>query len=427
MKKCSEPHIVSEYGLLYCDESIVANSKYTSKQVSKETYNELIEFAKTDYGQDIFRFYGSGKALQAKNYVGTIQTKSGYTIEILPKIYNKDKKTDNSKEIFLQLLRILYKLPSFKHVENAKFKHEKMPLLEIFIEMFLQEIRMIIKKGIKSNYINTEDNLHAFKGKLLINQNLQKNYIHKERFYVSYDEYRPNRVENRLIKSTLKYLAKVSTSYHNIRLIRMYHEKMNSIDYSSNIDTDFKRSQTKVRGMESYRKALIWAKIFLKKDSFTQFSGDTVAFAILYPMEKLFEAYVEYYLRDKYKYNLNVSIEPQASEEVFVHKNMFTVRPDFIIKKNEKILIVADAKWKIINLKDSENTFSQSDFYQLFAYKEIYKKKNTCRKVGLKLYYPMNENFTEKSSFEFFDQEKIKVIPLDMNDIIPLRDAHEPK
>ena len=243
MKECSEPHIISEYGLLYSDESIVPNRKYTNKQVNENTYKELVEFAKTDYGQDVFRFHGNGKALQAKNYVGTIQTKSGCTIEILPKIYNKDEKTDNSKEIFLQLLRILYKLPSFKHVENAKFKHEKMPLLEIFISMFLQEIGMIIKKGIKSNYINTEDNLHVLKGKLLINQNLQKNYIHKERFYVSYDEYSPNRIENRLIKSTLKYLSKISTSYHNIRLIRMYHEKMYSIDYSSNIDIDFPFSE----------------------------------------------------------------------------------------------------------------------------------------------------------------------------------------
>lgn len=410
---------ISEYGLLGLDEAVKKYNSFLSVKLPEENgqkiYNEFEAFAKTDYGKDILGFAGNGKYLQAKNYVGTIQTKNGCTLEILPKIYNFSDEKDEPREIFLELLRLLYKLPNYKHVERANFKNEKMPLLEIFITMFLIEVGAMIKKGIKSDYINQEDNLYFLKGKFLINQQLKYNYIHKERFFVSYDEYSPNRAENRLIKSTLKYLSKISKSYENIRLIRLYQESMFNIEHSLNFDADFRACKTETRGMNHYKTLLIWSKIFLKKESFSSFSGDTIAFAILYPMEKLFENYVEHYLIEK---NLNLHVINQSAEKRFVSndskKKLFGVRPDFVIKDNDIVKVVADAKWKLLSKKHS---FSQSDFYQLFAYNHIYTNENKqC--IGLRLYYPMSEYLDKKKEFTYFDGTKIQVIPLDMKDIV---------
>ncbi|MEA3451892.1 MAG: hypothetical protein U9Q83_08305, partial [Bacteroidota bacterium] len=136
---CEKTYTISEYGLIGTDESVKNYNKFSSAKVCQTVYKELEEFAKSDYGKDIFTFSGNGRYLQAKSYVGTIQTKSGYSIEILPKIYNKNNE-NHSKEIFLELLRMLYKLPTFKHIEKANFQNEKMPLLEIFISMFLDEV-----------------------------------------------------------------------------------------------------------------------------------------------------------------------------------------------------------------------------------------------------------------------------------------------
>jgi len=406
---CEKTYTISEYGLIGTDESVKNYNKFSSAKVCQTVYKELEDFAKSDYGKDIFTFSGNGRYLQAKSYVGTIQTKSGYSIEILPKIYNK-KNENHSKEIFLELLRMLYKLPTFKHIEKANFENEKMPLLEIFISMFLDEVAYILKKGIKSDYIPKEENLHYLKGKLLINEQIKKNYIHKERFYVDYDEYTPNRVENKLIKSTLNYLLNISSSVQNIRLLRMYQEHMYNVEYSRNYDIDFRACKTSTRGMEHYKNALIWAKVFLKKESFSSFSGDTIAFSILYPMEKLFENYMEYILQEKYP---NYTVQAQNGEKIFVKekdKKLFGVRPDFIIKEKTDIKIIADAKWKII---DENKSFSQSDFYQLFSYWHIYEPKK-----ALSLYYPMSERFTKIKRFRYFDKTKLLAIPIDMNKII---------
>ena len=150
---------------------------------------------------------GYGKVLQAQNYVGVLQTKDGTTIEILPKITNI--KEEESKKILIKMLKTLKKSP-FKHFNMAHLKSTKMPLLEIFITMFLDELSELIKKGIKSDYITKEENLAYLKGKLQIKDQIAKNYIHKERFYVAHDEYVSDRVENRLIKTTLNYLYKQS-------------------------------------------------------------------------------------------------------------------------------------------------------------------------------------------------------------------------
>jgi len=146
---------------------------------------------------------GYGKILQAQNYVGVLQTKDGTTIEILPKI--REVEVNTSKKILIEMLKTLKKSP-FKNFNMAHLNSANIPLLEIFITMFLDELSELIKKGLKSDYVCKEENLAYLKGKFKIKEQIARNYIHKERFFVAYDEYVSDRVENRLIKTTLHYL-----------------------------------------------------------------------------------------------------------------------------------------------------------------------------------------------------------------------------
>ena len=123
-----------------------------------------------------------GKFIQARNYVGVLQTKGGLTIEILPKIADKTD-TDKSKAVFIKMLRTLKNFP-FKSSNLASLKTQNLPLLEIFISMFLCELEALVKKGIKSDYVALEENLNFLKGKLNINEQIKRNSVHKERFYV---------------------------------------------------------------------------------------------------------------------------------------------------------------------------------------------------------------------------------------------------
>lgn len=118
--------------------------------VKENTFNALEKFVlendETAQYLKITTKKGYGKILQAQNYVGVIQTKDGTTIEILPKIQKVDD--IESKKIIIKMLKTL-KRSSFKNFNMAHLKSTKMPLIEIFITMFLEELGKLIQKGIK--------------------------------------------------------------------------------------------------------------------------------------------------------------------------------------------------------------------------------------------------------------------------------------
>ncbi|MBF0266685.1 MAG: hypothetical protein HQL46_15590 [Gammaproteobacteria bacterium] len=216
--------ILKEYQFLQCQHQEEKNS-----YIDEKTFHELESFVldnqETDQYLKIASKKGYGRILQAQNYVGVIQTKNGTTIEILPKIANlndeNDKEGSCARKILIKMLKTLKKSP-FKQFNLANLKSAKMPLLEIFILMFLDELNKLIHKGIKSDYVNQEENLKFLKGKLIFNQQLKQNYVHKERFYVLYQNFIIDRIENRLIKTTLEYLYQKSQSNKNQQRIREF-------------------------------------------------------------------------------------------------------------------------------------------------------------------------------------------------------------
>ena len=389
---------ISEYGLLGLDDSVENYNKFKSAKIDKDSFKLLEEFAKNE-GSEIFSF--RGKYLQAKSYVGLIELKNGTIIEILPKIYNDNNEAKIQKQVFLNLLKILYDLPNYKFFESGKFDEEKMPLLEIFIKMFLEEMKFIIKKGIKSDYIEKTDNLNFLKGKLLINRQISKNFVHKNKFQCEFDEYLLNRSENKILKTTLKYLLNKSTNFKNKKQIRLYLEHLYEVEFSKNINFDFRNIKIN-RGTKHYKNALIWAKIFLRDKTFSSFAGKTIAFSILYPMERLFENYVGFKLKQKFK-----KIDFQKSK-LFIkneeNRPVLYPRPDFIIDEE----IVADAKWKIINC---DSDFSEKDFYQMFVYYHLFNAKE------LRLYYPKTKFLNSNKSFFYLENTKLDIIPVDLSEL----------
>ena len=318
-----------------------------------------------------------GKFIQARNYVGILQTKSGLTIEILPKIADKTD-TDKSKAVFIKMLRALKNFP-FKSSNLASLKTQNLPLLEIFISMFLCELEALVKKGIKSDYVALEENLNFLKGKLNINEQIKRNSVHKERFYVGYSEFLSDIKINRIIKTTLKFLYKKSNSSKNQQKIR---ELLFIFDEVSTCD-DYKNFFEKLiinRRVKHYEQTLLWCKIFLLNNSFTPHKGDDLAFALLFDMNALFESYVGDFIKKSFP----GTILQHSEKHLVEYPKSFKLRPDIFLKDK----FIADTKWKIIKLKDD---ISQADLYQLYAYG----KKHPCD-GKLHLIYPKIEGIKQE-------------------------------
>lgn len=121
---------------------------------------DALDFMRISYKRNV------GDVVTIKNYVGLIQMNSGYQVQVLPKISfdsGEDAGNKETKRIFLKMLKSMKDFPS-KVFNDASLKVDRMNLYEIFINMYLQEVRQLVKRGIKSAYVGQEDNLKFYKG-----------------------------------------------------------------------------------------------------------------------------------------------------------------------------------------------------------------------------------------------------------------------
>lgn len=410
-------------------DSIISNEEYKDdnffRYLNRKQFESLEtfvhEFSENGNNADVLDFMrigyrrNIGNTITIKNYVGLIQMKDGFQIQILPKISldtEEDTRNAKTKRIFLKMLHSLKDFPS-KVFNDASLKIDHMNLYEIFINMYLQEVRQLIKVGIKSSYVALEDNLRYYKGKLLVGQHVRKNIVHKDRFYIGYEEYNQNRPENRLIKATLEKLHKLTTSSENSKEIRQLLTVFEMVDSSTNYQKDFSKVVIN-RNTKVYEILMQWSKVFLINKSFTTFSGDTRARALLFPMEKLFESYVAKNIKKVFgNKDWLVSTQDRGHYLFNTPRNQFALRPDIVVKKNDRIVIM-DTKWKnLCNNERANFSISQSDMYQMYAYSKKYETPEIW------LLYPINDEMRnhEIIKFESDDNVVVNVFFVDISDI----------
>lgn len=340
---------------------------------------------------------GIGKIITAKNYVGIITLKDGTTIEILPKIHSAvadDASGTKTKRLLIEMLKTLRNSP-YKNLQTASLNIEKMNIFEIFIRMFIQEVFLIVKRGLKCNYEVVEENLNFFKGKLKFSQHIRLNHSHKERNFVEYDIFSLNRPENRLIKSTLLYLYKHSRSSRNRTDIKSLLNYFTDVDPSVDYKSDFAK-YVPDRNMKDYETALMWSRVFLMGKTFTSFSGSEAALALLFPMELLFESYIAQLLK-KHLTPLGYSVSVQdKTYHLFDQPKRFAMRPDIVIRrKADGAIFIMDTKWKLLADYQANYGISQADMYQMYAYQKKYNS------VNVTLLYPQTDQLVSDEKIEY--------------------------
>lgn len=392
-----------------------------------ETFNALEQFilnCKNDKNEavevmNISARRGIGKIISAKTYVGVIKMANGTTIEILPKIYSAeytDEYTDEekqSKEILIKMLRTLYNMPSIT-LQSTSIDTAQMPLLEIFIRMFIDEVLNIIRSGLKSSYETLEENATFFKGKLKFAEHIRRNFIHRERNYISYDAFTVNRPENRILKTTLQFLYLHTRSSKNKTDIKNILPIFEEVEFSVDYKNDFAKI-TPDRNTKGYSVALEWAKVFLSGKSFTSFSGSEIALALLFPMDKLFESYIASLVKkDKTTSNYNVSTQHTGHYLFDEPKKTFRIRPDIVVisKNNPDNKFVFDTKWKILDKSSNNYGISQGDMYQMY----VYQKKYVANSVTL--LYPLSHSVSHDEKIKYITEGGNVVVTVKFIDLL---------
>ena len=316
------------------------------------------------------------------------------------------------------MLKATQYLPG-KVADNASLDMAKMPLLDVFIQLFLQEVSLLIKRGVARQYETHESNEPFIKGRILVSQQIRHNLVNKHHHFIAFDELTTNRPENRLIKSALLWSLKRVTAktQHLCRELLFHFEEVTS---SKAIWQDLNAWQ-RGRHLSHYEAIRPWIEMIFKDQSPTSVNGSKSMLSILFPMERVFEDYVPLCLKKQFKEKGYVINTQNRSKNLVKYganneKELFQLKPDLHIQAENK-LIIGDTKWKVIdeNLPNKKYGISESDMYQMLAYNQTYQKEESEPSV-IWLIYPMTAKFLKPlPDFIFNNRLTLKVLPFDID------------
>lgn len=324
------------------------------------------------YLKHLEEFYGDGcpyfdlihEGVKFKEYVGVLQI-DDLTIEVLPKT---DKHTKNNEEekwrgVLIEMLKqsgvLKVTAPS-----TANLKLRRNHILDLYFELFLNEVERLLHEGLIKRYRRKEENLHSLKGKLLTSKNVQHNAIHKERFYCEYTVYDMHHVINKILYKTLLLLKKINSSPSLVSRIGNLLLNFPEMDDLKVTDSTFNKILYD-RKTERYKEALNIAELLLLNYHPDVQTGRKHVLALMFDMNLLWEKYVfnQLYPLTKKGFKIN----EQVGKHFWGIRNKRNIIPDIVVKHDNETYIL-DTKWKVI--EDAKP--SMDDIQQMFAYNMVF-------------------------------------------------------
>ena len=370
---------VFEHQTLYYDR------EYNAVSFKEKHFNAL---AKLNELHDNKYFTVVHKGVKFAQYVGVVQI-DGLYIEILPKA---DHSSDDKKVwqgVLIEMLRATKKL-KVDNVGHANVNKQNIHLLDIYFEWYLNEIQLLLHQGLIKQYYKETNNVKALKGKLEFAGHIQKNLIHKERFYTTHQVYEKDHLVHQVLGEALCIIEQFSKGNHlysKCKSVQLDFPEVKTIKANEATFAKIPKS----RKAAPYKTALEIARLIILNFAPNVSSGKENMLALLFDMNSLWEEYVLVSLKKAAKNNnLNVAVHGQKSQPFW---NGITIRPDIVIEKEDETFII-DTKWKNIN----GGKPSTDDLRQMYVYNDYWKSTKAM------LLYPSNTTTFTKEDFIPFNK-----------------------
>ena len=236
-------------------------------------------------------FVARNGRLHAQNYVGIIETRRGTVVEILPKIDLSPGGEEDTRRVFLAMLRDWRGLGQAQ-LDGASIRAvRRFDMFEAFVHLFLTSVVLLTRRGLARAYRTREANLPRLRGRILFPQHVRANLVDRSRFYVGYDEFTADRPANRLIHLALRRLTAVVRHPANRQRVHQLRIVFSEVPTSTNVDDDWTRHRVD-RSMRHYDTVMPWVGLFLFGHGLATFAGPHLSRALLFPMEEVFEDFV---------------------------------------------------------------------------------------------------------------------------------------
>jgi 5-methylcytosine-specific restriction enzyme subunit McrC len=320
--------------------------KFTDEEIRiiQTEFNDKLELVHTRDGRH---------AIKTFQYVGYIVLPN-HIISISPKI---------SDISFINMVRYGLQLLELK-TEDFPASDERQPnYYDLLVRFLLQELELILQRGLYTSYANYEDNLTSIRGKILFKEQILYNRNRGDKVFCSFSELTSDILENRVIKYTLFYLLQCNFIHNDIiaKLVE-YYKRMDQVELMS-IHADAFKSINYSSLNDHYRPILKICELILRDSSLDlEVIGDKSASSFTIDMNKLFEDFVANLLIEKLG---EENIMLQQTEYPEVKANKLKIRLDIEIFRNGIPLIILDTKYKEYDNAPDMGYIAQLSLYSL--------------------------------------------------------------
>lgn len=339
------------------------------------TLQRFDELHARQFGGDTVFDWGLVATVRARNWVGVIEV-PGVAIEILPKVApGEAEQHELAAKNLITMLEAAGALPQADRA-YASLLAKETSLLEALVLAFVTRLLAELERGPHRTYVRREENLRVVRGKLLVGRDAVLNHGLASRVYVEYDELVADSPLNRVLRAACELLVRRVRSRAAVELLDRALLHLAEVA-SVRIGAAELAGVSFERTCERFRDLFTFARLVLSGQSPTQRVGGERTFSLLFPMERVFEAWVARLLvRHAGDLGLgDVRVRSQAGGCYLAHdtqnRGFAALRPDVLIEApGGQPVALLDTKWKalIADAEDRNNGLSRADLYQLYAY-----------------------------------------------------------
>jgi 5-methylcytosine-specific restriction enzyme subunit McrC len=210
-----------------------------------------------------------------------------------------------------------------------------------------------------------QDDLRVLRGKLDVGRQITRGATRADRLACSFDELSADTPLNRVLKATVKRLASTTRSSDNRRRLAELGARLEFVGDSA----DPSREAVMLdRTNTAFHQLYALARLLLRGDWQDTTSGKQEGFALLFPMNELFEDFVGRTMRSALA-PTSVRLQDSGRHALDSEgERLFALRPDIVVDGG----IVVDTKWKKLKPQERMLGVEQADVYQMLAYARAY-------------------------------------------------------
>ena len=377
--------------------------------------------------------------LRATQFVGVIQAGT-YLIQILPKIdcdpdgdanapigtTMHDVAVNSAARNFMHMLMCTRQLKL--HNQTLAALHScHGPWLEILTHLFAIELMTQLQLGFNQDYIRREDSLPYIRGRW----NIARQFSHQPNLAqgldLSYDDYLPDTLLNRIFRFTVNRLQQISRDKQNRQMLTDLDSWLQPIQLLVQLGTTDLDRVVFTRLNERFYPAYQLARLLLEGHTVQLLAGGQRAFVFVFDMDRLFEQFVANLMQTQSKrilpeawQGLLVDIKSKRTTKYLIQspnpaeKPMFHLEPDILLGLPDIPYLIIDTKNKALPSIRPYRDIAEADAYQMIAYATQFHCPNIL------LLYPRIQNAIEtRPQVLIVDRSSIRIF-------VATIDLHQP-